>query len=416
MSTASEFYYRHILLYRELVTEEELRSCTEVQNEARAQGVDEPPVIDLLLEKGYLSHSQLDRINDEINLMREGGSTPDAIGPRIPGYQVRQLEGENATGSTFEAFQKSLRRAVSVKVLNSEFLTDRRSVEKYYLEAAAAANAGHPNIVQMIDLGFDFTGALYMVRERVEGESVQAMLERLGKIAPDEAAQLVLGVARGLAYIHRIGLVHGHIRPSNILVPPDKIAKLQDLGVSSSVPDDPRVSGKRRILGNPLYMAPEQIRGGAAIGPSADVYALGATFYAMVTGSPPFVADTPKEVFDMHIGVPPKPPNQVNPAVPADLARIILKMLAKNPEERYAKSEALCSDLENYVRRRSVLATSTAAMKAVTVPPAAATPAPAAAAVATPAPAGSSGNALWAILGVSVAANLARLAVYLLRG
>src|SRR4051794_28443330 len=117
MATTSEFYYRHILLYRELVTEEELQACSQVQDEARARGETEPLLTDLLLEYGYLSPSQLERIDQELERAADEERTGE-IGPIIPGYRIEDLEGENATGFTYTAFQKNLRRKVSVKVLN----------------------------------------------------------------------------------------------------------------------------------------------------------------------------------------------------------------------------------------------------------------------------------------------------------
>jgi len=352
MPAPSEFYYRHILLYRELVTEEDFRVCDDAMRQAVAEGRDEPTLTDALLELGFLSPSQLRRIEEDMQVVLEGGSRPDGFGPRIPGYRIAELTAETATGPVYKGFQKSLQRFVSVKVLNPEFLTDREAVGRYYAEAAAAARAGHPNVVQLVDLGFDPTGALYIVRELVEGESVQQMLEQRGRVEPDDAANIVLGVARGLSHLHGIGLIHGHIRPSNILVPRDRIAKLQDLGISRSVPDSGE-SGRRRILGNPLYMSPEQVRGVDQIDGGADIYALGAVFYHMLAGKPPFLAENAPAVFAKHLNDDPVPPEQVAPEVSPKLSRIVLKMLGKAAEQRYATTDQLCVELEEYCRRRA---------------------------------------------------------------
>src|SRR5262249_38754781 len=157
-----EFYYRHILLYRELVTEEELQACARVQDEARGRGESEPLLTDLLMEYGYLSPSQLQRLEQEVSQLGDEQRSGYA-GPRVPGYRIESLQSENATGYVYVAQQKSLRRNATIKVLNPQFLTDRRAVDQYYSEAAAAAKVGHPNIVQLIDLGFDPNGSLYVV-------------------------------------------------------------------------------------------------------------------------------------------------------------------------------------------------------------------------------------------------------------
>lgn len=399
----SEFYYRHLLLYRELVTEDEIRACIEVQDQSRAAGHEEPRLADLLVEYGYLSPSQLQRLEDEITRFADEQRS-GYLGPQIPGYKIERLVGENATGQSYIAHQKSLRRNVSLKVLNPEFLTDRRAVEQYYTEAAAAARAGHPNIVQLVDLGFDPSGALYIVRELVEGESVQQILERDGRMDPVEAAGIALGVARGLAYIHDIGLIHGHIRPSNILVPPDRIAKLQDLGISRNVPDSGE--SRKRILGNPLYMAPEQLRGAEHVDYGADLYALGATLYHMVVGRPPFVANTPKELFELVNTRRPTPAHKEVPGVPAELGRIIQKLLAKNPAERYADADVPAGQLEEFIRRRR-LSGGAAAPSAPTTQVVEEEP---------PVPAGAGGGpAAWAALAATVLLNCALAAWYFLR-
>jgi serine/threonine-protein kinase len=408
MAATSEFYFRHILLYRELVNEDELRLCTQAQEQARSQGRPEPGLAELLVSHGLLSKSQLARTEAHIAETLERASQSDEHGIRISGFKITDVVSRSRTGILYKAYQKSLHRYVQVKVINPEFLTDKKAVLAYYTDAAAAARVNHPNIVQLIDLGFDPGGSLYLIHEAVEGETVQQMLDRSGRLPPDEAAHIVLNIARGLAYVHRIGLVHGNIRPNLLRVPPDRIAKLQDLGASRSLTESAEAGGKRRVIGNPLYMSPEQIRGAEKTDYGTDLYSLGTCFYHMVAGKPPFFGNNAAEVFEQHLNAEPEPPHFSARDCPEELSLIILKMLAKDSAGRYRDTDRLCTDLESFRRRRATQSRTGAATESRRPGPAPADPG----GDPPPPPAG---TPLVAVLVVTLLINAALAAFYFLK-
>jgi eukaryotic-like serine/threonine-protein kinase len=285
--------------------------------------------------------------------------------PQIPGYQILEKLGVGAVGAVYRARQLSLNRVVAIKVIRPRQTGEARAMQKLVAEAKAAARLNHPNIVQAFDVG-QAGDLYYFVMEYVQGASVFQRLQTRGRYEQREAIAIVRQIARALAHAHEAGLVHCDVKPQNILVTNEGVAKLADLGLARSEleggEEDPHLSartptsspapgfgrgiGGGRPFGTPHYMSPEQARGEADIGPATDTYSLGVTFYHMVVGHVPFTGQTPAEVMRKHLTERLEPPDQACPDVSLAVATIIEMMMDKDPAQRYEKDEHLLADLK----------------------------------------------------------------------
>ena len=219
----------------------------------------------------------------------------------------------------------------------------------------AAALLDHPNIVPIFEVG-EHEGQHYFSMGYVDGQSLAARLAE-GPLPPKEAAELVATVAEAVEYAHRQGVIHRDIKPSNILIDSRGRPRVTDFGLAKRVDSGSDLTATGQILGTPSYMPPEQAAGQVkAVGPAADVYALGATLYAALTGRPPFQSATPLETLKQVIEREPVPLRQLNAAVPRDLETIVLKCLEKSVPRRYATAQALADDLRRYLEGRPILA------------------------------------------------------------
>jgi serine/threonine-protein kinase len=227
--------------------------------------------------------------------------------------------------------------------------------ERFQREARAVAALRHPNVVQIFDIG-ESDGRPYFTMEFLEGGSLSAKLAGAPQPAAD-AATLVATLARAVHTAHKAGIVHRDLKPANVLLTGDDVAKITDFGLARRLDDDTTLTGAGTPMGTPSYMAPEQIKGNsAAVGPPADIYALGAILYEMLTGRPPFLAETPHDTFQQAVSRDPVPPSRLNSKVPKDLETICLTCLRKDPEDRYATANALADDTDCFLRGEPISA------------------------------------------------------------
>jgi eukaryotic-like serine/threonine-protein kinase len=270
-----------------------------------------------------------------------------AARPELPGYEIEAEIGRGGMGVVYRARHISLNRTVAIKTILAGALPPAEAGARFVAEARAVARASHPNIVQVFDLGVSADLAYY-VMEFVGGGS---LADRLAEPwPPADAARLIEAVARGVHQAHRAGIVHRDLKPANILLAADGTPKVGDFGVAKFLQAGPGLTRSQEVIGSPSYMAPEQARGGsAAVGPAADVYALGAVLYEMLAGRRPFVGATPLEVLDQVRTEPPPRPTTIAPAVPKGLEVICLKCLEKDPARRYESAEALADDLRRFL-------------------------------------------------------------------
>ncbi|WP_165068958.1 serine/threonine-protein kinase [Paludisphaera rhizosphaerae] len=280
--------------------------------------------------------------------------------PEIPGFEFVKLLGRGGAGAVFLARQADVGRLVAIKVLVAgDGDASARTRTRWIEEATAAASVRHPNVVQLHSWG-EVEKLHYLVMEYVPGGDLQRRAS--SPLPPREAAALVEAVARAVAHLHTVDLLHLDLKPSNILLDDDPdgtpgriIPKVADFGLSTPASNESeRGAG---IRGTPSYMAPEQAAAGAEpIGKAADVHALGAILYRLLTGRPPFLGASPQETIEQVRGRDPVPPRLLVDHIPRDLETIALKCLAKDPRSRYSSAAAVAEDLRLWTAGRPIKA------------------------------------------------------------
>ncbi|MBK8914091.1 MAG: serine/threonine protein kinase [Phycisphaerales bacterium] len=328
------------ILARNLATADEVKSAEETQRRTAVNGRTRP-LADVLVDMGFLTRTQLARL--------QGGASEDSDtrpAQQIPGYILQKKVGAGAMAVVYKAKQISLDRVVAVKVLPKRLSRNAEFVERFYREGRAAAALNHNNIVQAIDVA-DHNGVHYFVMEFVEGCTVYDELAT-GKVYPEEEAlNIGMQIARALQHAHDRGIIHRDVKPKNIMLTPERVAKLADMGLAREATDlEAAMAEAGRAYGTPYYISPEQIRGEVDIDKRADIYSLGATLYHMVTGRVPFEGPTPSAVMHKHLREPLTPPDHITTRLTAGCAAMIEMMMSKNREERYSGCRELLVDME----------------------------------------------------------------------
>jgi len=275
-------------------------------------------------------------------------SVTNAPLPDIPGYTVLSLLGHGGMGVVYKARHLKLERVVAIKMLLAGGFAAPAELARFLREAQAIAALRHPHIVQVFDVG-DLDGRPYFTMEHVEGGNLAQKLAGTPQPA-QQAAEMVATLAAAVQVAHAGGIVHRDLKPANILLTPEGAPKITDFGLARRYEDgsDLTIGGTR--LGTPSYMSPEQAIGReGTIGPSADIYSLGAVLYEMLTGRPPFRGDSPAETERQLLHDDPVAPGLLNARIPRDLEVICLKCLHKTPISRYASAQALADDLRRFL-------------------------------------------------------------------
>jgi WD40 repeat protein len=309
-----------------------------------------PHLVDALAVQFELNRALADpgRTDDDCTLDAHGppGRPAPAFPDGLPGFDVLGEIGRGGMGVVYKARQVHLNRPVALKVILAGPLAGPHSLARFRREAEAVARLQHPNIVQIYEVG-EHGGWLYLALELVDGPNLAQRCAGAAR-PPREAAALVDTLARAIHHAHQRGVIHRDLKPANVLLTRDGTPKVTDFGLAKAVGDDAltRTGG---VVGTPGYMAPEQADGDPTrVGPAADVYALGAIFYELLTGRPPFSGETPLRVLRRVVAEEPTPPRRLTPSTPRDLETICLKCLQKDPARRYATAEALADDLRRW--------------------------------------------------------------------
>src|SRR5262249_45349668 len=280
---------------------------------------------------------------------------PTADLPRIHGYEVQEVLGRGGMGVVYKAWHRRLHRPVAVKMLLAGAYAQPKELERFLREAETVAGLRHANIVQVHEAG-DVDGRPYFTMEFVEGGSLAQELAGTPQPA-GQAASLVATVAEALHAAHQGGTVHRDLKPGNILLMADGTPKLADFGVARQLEGAAGLTQSGAPVGTPSYMAPEQAEGKSRdVGPAADTYALGAILYELLTGRPPFRAETAAETLRQAIAQDPVPPSRLKARVPRALGPVCLKGLGKEPQSRYATAAALSADLRRFLCGEAITA------------------------------------------------------------
>jgi serine/threonine protein kinase len=335
--TSYDTMFGKIALDQGLCTDQELRHCLKEMEARRKVN----PVIlrDLMIELGFITKSQAHRLGKSIKESK-------AAAHQIPGYRILGKLGAGAMAIVYKAQQLSLNRTVAIKVLPKRFSENPEYVQRFYKEGQAAGSLNHPNIVQAIDVG-EAGGYHYFVMEYVEGKTLYDDLSA-GKIFHEkDALEIIIQVAHALAHAHAKGLIHRDVKPKNIMINTNGEVKLADLGLARATTDlEAAQTEQGKAYGTPYYIAPEQIRGKIDIDGRADIYGLGATFYHLVTGRVPFMAEDSADVMRKHLREKLIPPDHINTSLSGGVSEVIEIMMAKKREDRYKNVEELLLDLE----------------------------------------------------------------------
>lgn len=334
---------RRVVVERQLATTDEIRVATDQQNQLAAHGI-QRPMGEVLVDLGFLTRTQLARLS---------GSSEDSGGrsaQQIPGYQLQRKCGAGAMAVVYKARQISLDRTVAIKVLPKRMSKNKEFVERFYREGRAAAQLNHNNIVQAIDVS-EASGVHYFVMEFVEGCTVYDEIADGKVYSEKETIEILSQIAHALLHSHERGFIHRDVKPKNIMLTGERVAKLADMGLARETTDvQAAMAEAGRAYGTPYYISPEQIRGEVDIDHRADLYSLGATFYHMVTGRVPFEGATPSAVMHKHLKEPLIPPDHINTTLSSGCGAMIEMLMAKDREQRYPSARELLVDLEQLAR------------------------------------------------------------------
>lgn len=282
---------------------------------------------------------------------------------RLGQYVLRDRLGGGGMGEVFRAEHALLRRPAAVKLIRSDRAGDPANLARFEREVQATASLSHPNTIQIFDYGRTDDGTFYYVMEYLDGPTLEALVQTDGPLPAGRAIYLLRQVCMALREAHAVGLIHRDIKPSNVIVTRrgglHDVTKLLDFGLvrahAGAVGEVAITQTQTGTLaGTPAYMSPEQAQGHERLGPRSDIYSLGATAYFLVTGRGPFAGRSHVAVLAAHIYESPEPPDRLCPNVPADFQEVVLRCLAKNPDDRFPdivtleKALAGCRDAPNW--------------------------------------------------------------------
>ncbi len=263
-------------------------------------------------------------------------------------YEIIEKIGNGGMATVYKAMDKVLKRNVAVKILRDEFTTDEEFIKRFDVEAQSAARLTHPNIVSIYDVGVE-DNLHYIVMELIQGKTLkEIILEEKGPLPWKWSVNVAIQIASALETAHRNNIIHRDIKPHNIIITEDGIAKVTDFGIAKAVSNS-TITAFGTTMGSVHYFSPEHARGGYTDAKS-DLYSLGVVLYEMVTGRLPFDADTPVSVALKHMQEKPKEPIEVNPNVPKAVNKIIMKALQKDPNLRYQSATEMLTDLNRALK------------------------------------------------------------------
>ncbi len=330
-----------LIIERGLATSDEVQEAYALQRQrldrSDLENLAGQSLADLLVETGVVTRGQIERLRPEAE---------DRQKRQIPGYQLIERLGAGAMATVYKARQLSLDRMVAIKVLPRKYTQKPEFVQRFYEEGKSAAKLNHPNIVGAIEVG-EAAETHYFVMEYVEGKTVFDDITHRGRYNEADALDIIVQIAKALDHAHQKGLIHRDVKPKNIMITKDGVAKLADMGLARAISDREAAEQEAgKAFGTPYYISPEQIRGEVNVDFRADIYSLGCTLYHMVTGRVPFDGPNPSAVMQMHLKNQPKPVDHIHPELSSGLAEVIEVCMAKDRSKRYASTAELLEDLQ----------------------------------------------------------------------
>jgi len=331
MPTARDQNFAQAVIEEGLVSEEKVREC--LQEMKHAEGIGAAVSLDaVLVKKGLISRRMADAVLESLAMKR--------LPKRIAGFEVLQPIGRGGMHTVYMARQVSMDRTVALKILSPNLARNKAYVERLFKEARAVAKLSHVNIIQGIDVG-EASGFYYFASEYVDGESVAERLRREGVIGEAETLDIAEQVCRALSHIQSAaGMIHGDIKPANIMLTKSGVAKLADLGLARAAG-----GGEGIFAGSPHYVSPEQARNSPNVDIRSDIYSLGATMFHMITGDPPYKGSNAKAILAKHVSAPIPTPQTLGVQPSQGIRKLIMTMLAKDPRERYQTPDHLLKDI-----------------------------------------------------------------------
>jgi len=312
-----------------LLTEEQATRIARIRHNRKERDGSAPSIAEVAVEKGFLTPAQAERLASAQEEFEERHE--------IAGYRLDAKLGAGSMGTVYRARQLSLDREVAIKILSPHLARKKDYVERFLREARAVAKLNHPNVISGIDAGEE-NGVRYFVMEYASGMTVGQILERGGAMDESRVLRVALQIARALEHAHDAGLVHRDVKPDNILVTKDHVAKLCDLGLAKDSPEE------GRALGTPAYISPEQAQGSSDVDIRSDLYSFGCTLYHMLTGRQPFAGNA-KVVMVKHLTEEAKPIRSLEPDVSEAMAAIVERLMRKQAIDRFASPRELLGKL-----------------------------------------------------------------------
>jgi beta-lactam-binding protein with PASTA domain/predicted Ser/Thr protein kinase len=276
-------------------------------------------------------------------------------------YRIMRKLGSGGMADVYLAEDEELGRRVAIKILNDRHANDDSFVERFRREAKNAAGLSHPNIVSIYDRG-EAEGTYYIAMEYLDGRSLKELVVARGPLPIPDAIEATRQVLGALRFAHRKGVVHRDIKPHNVMADADGRLKVTDFGIARAGVSQMTEAGS--IIGTAQYLSPEQARG-AAVDQRSDLYSIGIVLYEMLTGQVPFTGESPVEIAMKHLSDTPRPPSMLRPEIPPDLDMVVLRSLAKRPEDRFQTAEEMDEELQRVAAGAGVTAETADAATAV---------------------------------------------------
>ncbi|MFV1958208.1 MAG: protein kinase [Planctomycetota bacterium] len=299
----------------------------------------------ILVKRGWLAEEQARRVHERVRPAGQHGE--------IDGYSIVERIGGGAMGTVYKAIHRGLGKPVAIKILRRDLARDPVQTERLREEAKILASLDHPNIVRALDAG-ESAGFPFVVMEYVEGESLKDRVARRGPFREVEALRIVRAIADALERARRMGVVHRDVKPGNIVLSRQGVPKLMDLGLAKG-PVDQGLTQYGATVGTPQFISPEQAQDPRRANTRSDIYSLGATLYAMLTGRPPFRGSTLAEVLTKVLYQEPTPIRVLNKQISPDAAYLVQRMMLKDPGLRYRTPAEVRDDIDRILEGRSIL-------------------------------------------------------------